>query len=245
MKHIFLVVLMWAVVIVGQIPFIGEQDWFDYFANGVFITLLVIPVLILFPLLGLLFLFSFNSGLYKIHNEWHYSGFRFKPFFENGPKWFVISLYNGWHSAPKNGQINKIVGKAWGFPVYDKERKRWIHANSLRVGMKLASIGVYEIFYYGYFEGAKLPNISLGLVNKRERFQVEVSKDILEGIASRYLRNKYEKRKSKIVKSDFGYYLFPYHGGEFPAFEKCTVDIYKYNKKSSVLGLRYLQIKTV
>jgi hypothetical protein len=241
MKKILTVIgLMWLVVIVGQIPFIGDLEWYDYFANSLFLTVLGIPALVFIPG-GLIYaIFSFHSGLYKINTGCHYSGFRFKPFFENGPKWFSIRLYNGWHSAPKNNQVNKLVGKNWGLPSYNSDLKKWVHKNSLRVGMRLGTTGVFEVVYYGYYEGLRLPVVVLGYVKRRENFQVEISKDILEQLAKKSLRKRFEKGTPKEVKSNFGYYLFPYHGGEFRAHEKCTVDIYKRNVKSKQAGLKTL-----
>ena len=245
MKNIYLVVLMWAVVVLGQIPFIGEQDWFNYFADGLFFTLLVIPVLVLFPLLILKLLFGFNSGLYKIKKGNHYSGYRFKPFKEKDPTAFGIILYDGWDAAPVNGQINKLVGKNWGWPNLNM-KKGGVHKNSLRVGMKLAGHGTYDIFYYGYHEGKRFKSVFIGNVKKNERFQVEVSKEIfykvINGNNKKAFTKKKDQKKIEILKTNFGYYLFPYHGGRVKARATCKVDVYKYKKRIHIVGVRFLRI---
>lgn len=229
MKHIHLVFIGWALIVLGQIPFLEESSFYGGFVDTVFILLLVVPVIVIFPTLIIIYLFSFRSGLYKINRGNHYSGYRFKPFFFSRAKLFQIKIYSGWNIITSNGQHNKIVGKNWGLPKY--VNGKWVHQNSLRISMvRTSRIGIYRIFYYGYYKGKRLEPLFLRWTKDYEKFEKEISKEKLLELVNNNLENQGKEQLSEIKLPSYGYYLFPYHGGEVPAERDCSVDIYRYDK---------------
>ena len=239
--HAIYVIVFWILIVLGQLPFFKEEgSWYQKLVDTAFITFFAIPTVIFLLATCVFFLFGFYGGLYKVKKGNHYSGYRLKPFFkELKPDIFKITIWDGWDASEKNGQHNKLIGKNYGFPKYMKinGKYRWVHPNSLRVSFVLKSLGKYDIYYYGYIKGKKLPNLFIGTVEKGDSFYVEISKSTLFQLGNHY--NHYKRFNTEQTSFNFGYYLFPYHGGQIPASENCIVDIYKYSSVRSDVKLLY------
>ena len=242
-NHLSFIFILWGIIILGQLPFIQEGDYYDYFANLSFIMFLVVPTVLIITSAILGWIFGFPSGkTFKIRPDCHKSTYRINPFINKDVRFFRFQMHEGFNSENQYNQKNKIVGMNWGLPKYMKISgvKRWVHVNSLRAAWSYNdNSDKINFYYYGYYNGVRYTKLITSMKAGRvasKWFEIEISKDVLCDMVSELTGELiYASDLSKRLPN-WGYYLFPYFGGTLTSDSETIITIYKYDKK---IGKQY------
>ena len=242
------VFILWGVIILGNIPFIGDNDYYQYFADMFYILFLAVPgvLFILSVIIG--WMFGFPSGkTFRIRPDCHRSTYRFNPFTHVTRRFFRFQMHKGINSDYQYGQKNKIVGMNWGLPRYMKYggEKRWVHANSLRAAWSYNdNSDKINFYYYGYYNGVRYTKLITSMKAGRvasKWFEIEISKDVLCDMVANSTGDYAHASDLSIRIPNWGYYLFPYFGGYLTSKEGTNITIYKYDNN---IGKKYeIQLK--
>ena len=148
---------------------------------------------------------NIRGGLFTIREGNHYSLHFPKLWFgkRNHKVRFFLDR-SCWYSF--NGEDAKDVNKLWGVS-FGKH-----HTNSYRLGWRASgvAIGVFELLYYAYDDGVRVFRV-IGSFNANEWVDIEV--EVAGGCAVAIFNDERYVYIYDNPVPEFGYYLFPYFGG--------------------------------
>lgn len=240
-KHYAIVIFaLWGIILSSYLIAEDYQAIYEDFAASLFNIFVGIPVIVLVTTFLIYYLvikrFLFPSGkTFRIKAGKHRSVYRFAPFFNKTEQTFKITLHKGWRLSRPYDQHNKIVGMNWGFPkiVRENGKFRVIHANSLRITQTTDyDSKKIELHFYGYYKGKKLKNKRIAYAYHGKAFLFTPTHSRLKKLVAMTFGDYSPEFKNfdKEIKN-WGYYLFPYHGGKVAAIKDTSVTIYKTTKK--------------